>query len=125
MLTVPSTPTPIVGGQLVAFTLNATRPSAIAFLASWLALLNGHIGIAKTHHFLFPVLTGFDDKLLTALNLPFRAITGQISRVLRHWYRCSLKMALFGLIGALILVELIKVLRLLHNPTYRKDTNRN
>jgi hypothetical protein len=125
LLTVPSTPTPIVGGQLVAFTLDATRPSAIALLASWLALLNGHIGIAKAHHFLFSVLTSLDDKLLTALNFPSRAITGQISRVLRHWYRYRLKMALFGLIDALLLVKFIKVLRLFHNPTDRKDTNRN
>jgi hypothetical protein len=124
LLTVPGTPTPIVGGQLVAFALNATRSSTIAFFASWLALLNGHIGIAKTHHFLFSALTGLDDKLLTALNFPSRAITGQISRVLRHWYRYRLKMALFGLIGVLLLVEFIKVLRLLHNPTDRKDTNR-
>jgi|SaaInlLV_10m_DNA_1039704.scaffolds.fasta_scaffold08949_4 hypothetical protein len=125
VLTIPGATAPIVGRQLVAFALNATRPSAIALLASWLALLNGHIGIAKTHHFLFPILTGFDDKLLTALNLSFRAITGQISRVLGHWYRYRLKMALFGLIDALFLVKFIKVLRLLHKPTDRKDTNRN
>jgi hypothetical protein len=89
LLTIPGTPTPIVGRQLVAFAFNAARSSTITLLASWLAFLNGHIGIAKTHHFLFSALTGFDDKLLTALNLPFRAITGQISRVLGHWYRFS------------------------------------
>lgn len=89
LLTVPSAPTPIVGRQLVALALNAAGSGTIALFAGWLAFLNGHIGISKTHHFLFPALTCFDDKLLTALNLPFRAITGQISRVLRHWYRYS------------------------------------
>ena len=81
MLTVPGTPTPIVGRQLVAFAFDAARSSTVAFFASWLAFFNGHIGIAKTHHFFFPTLTSFNYKLLTALNVASRAITRQFAGI--------------------------------------------
>ena len=58
ILTSPSTTAPIVGRQLVLGAFDTSRTRTIALLAFGIALLDGHVGIAKTDDLGLAIGTG-------------------------------------------------------------------
>jgi len=64
VLAAPRPTRPIICREDVILANNATRPGAVALLASWLAFLDGHFGITKPDGFFFTLGAGFNHKLL-------------------------------------------------------------
>ena len=64
-------------------------PSSEAPTAVWIALLNGHLGIAIADNLALPILTGADYKFLALARCTPRAVTGKFSRIhhLPHQYQ--------------------------------------
>lgn len=71
----PSPAAPVVCRELIPLTLDAARPSAVAFLTLWITFLNRHIRITEADDLLLATLTRLHDELLPALYVAPGAVT--------------------------------------------------
>lgn len=74
-LAAPRLSGPVVCRELIPLTLDAARPSAVAFLTPWITFLNRHVRITEADDLLLAVSARFHDRFFPALYVAPGAVT--------------------------------------------------